>query len=252
MTDKAKKSLTQPAFLICAALLGVAGAGKVVAITLFPDKNPFAKEPIELQKPFDQLDEEKLLPYKVIRKDKIQNPEVVESLGTEDYIQWTIEDTSAGENTPVRYCSLFITYYSKPDRVPHVPEECYIGSGNEQLGRQSLDINVENKEDPIEIRHLIFGPANTALELRNSKFSRMYVFSVNGKYANDRAGVRAILGANIFGRHSYFSKVEWEFFGLAFGRRIRPRIEDDIAASEKLLSKLLKVLENEHWPEIEE
>jgi hypothetical protein len=57
------------------------------------------------------------------------------------------------------------------------------------------------------------------------------------------------LDKNLFGKHSYFSKVELKFFNTRFGTRIYPAKKEAIAASQKLLSTLLPVLEKEYWPE---
>jgi hypothetical protein len=117
----------QPAFLICVAILAIAGSGMSIAVKSFGVY--LRKEPLPLRKSLDLLDEKALAFYKVISKDKIVYEEVVKGLGTEHYIQWVLEDTNAGTNSRTRYCSLFITYYGLPDVVVHVPEECYMGSG---------------------------------------------------------------------------------------------------------------------------
>ena len=85
------------------------------------------------------LDEKLLEPYKVLEKSKIDNKDVLESLGTEDYLQWILEDTTVDVLSPVRNCSVFITYYTgNPDQVPHVPEACYTGGGNEVKDKFSV------------------------------------------------------------------------------------------------------------------
>ena len=56
----------QPAFLICTAVLALAGVGMSVAtqrLGLY-----LKKEPLPLKKPLDALDEGKLAPYKVVAK----------------------------------------------------------------------------------------------------------------------------------------------------------------------------------------
>ncbi|MHC4084712.1 MAG: hypothetical protein ACYSU3_07240, partial [Planctomycetota bacterium] len=52
----------------------------------------------------------------------------------------------------------------------------------------------------------------------------------------------------IFSKYSYFSKVEWKFFNIRFNKLIYPGKEEAIAASQKLLSVILPILEKEHWP----
>ncbi len=72
------------------------------------------KEPIQLRKSLDLLDENGLSHYTVEpqNKLKIENQEIVKELGTQDYIQWIVEDSNVPLNSPVRKCFLFITYYS--------------------------------------------------------------------------------------------------------------------------------------------
>jgi len=251
------KPLMQPAFVVCIIVLAVACASKQAVIEFTGAK--LKKEYIGLRKSFDLIDESAFKPYKVVEKSKIDNKDIVESLGTEDYIIWKLEDTEAGQYSPVRYCSLFITYYGMPDRVPHVPEECYVGSGNQQTGKKSFSLTINNDAADtdsagidIDIKHLLFEPTNTSVDKLSSEFSRMYFFRVNDGYANDRMGVREIMWSNVIGKHSFFSKVEWEFFGMGYGTYTRPKEEEIVKASEKLLSVVLPILENEHWPLWEE
>src|SRR4030042_1915767 len=90
------KYYVQPAFLICAVVLATAGASMSIAIKSFGLY--LKKEPCPLKKPLDLLDEKGLTPYKVISKGKIENQDVIETLGTEDYIQWVLEDLDSPAN----------------------------------------------------------------------------------------------------------------------------------------------------------
>jgi hypothetical protein len=101
------------------------------------------KKSLPLKRSFDQLDEKLLEPYRVLEKSKIDNQDVLESLGTENYLQWFIEDTTVDAMSPVRNCSLFITYYTgNPDQVPHVPEACYTGGGNQVVSSSSIVLDL--------------------------------------------------------------------------------------------------------------
>jgi hypothetical protein len=241
------KYYTQPAFLICAVILAIAGGGMSVAIKSFGIY--LKKDPWPLKKSLDLLDEKGLAPYKVVSKSKIQSEDVVDSLGTEDYIQWVLEDLDAPANSAVRYCSLFITYYELPDRVPHVPEECYMGSGYQRLASDSVTFEMGTRKIPA--RYLVFTGIGSDYWKKSTKFSILYFFRANGDYVNSREDVRLVLNENIRGKHSYFSKVEWKFFntGLA-GRQgsVYPTKEEVVAASQKLLGVILPILEKEHWP----
>lgn len=204
------------------------------------------KEFLPLTKQFDLLNENDLAPYKVIHKGIIENEDEIKSLGTEDYLQWILEDTSVAKGSPVRICSLLITYYGLSDKIPHVPEECYIGGGYQQELSDKVAFNV-NKDSAIQQipgKYIVFSNPNADFLTAGSKFYVLYTFNVNGLYANNRSSVRIILMKNLKSKYSYFSKIEWSF------RHGRPNKGEVIKASEKLLAVLLPLLEDQHWPDL--
>ncbi len=235
------RSYLQPPFLICAGVL-------LLSAIAMP--KPVKKEPMPLKKSLDLMDENALAPYKVVSKYKITNQEVIESLGTRDYIQWLLEDSDTSADSPIQKCSLFITYYDLPDRVPHVPEECYSGGGNQRLASDSvtIEINKQGKVEKIPARYLVFAGTNSNIWGTDTRFPVLYLFNVNEVYANSRDDARFALNKNIFSKHSYFSKVEWKFFNTRFGQTIYPNKEETITASQKLLRVILPLLERDHWP----
>ncbi|MHC4313372.1 MAG: hypothetical protein ACYSW3_13010, partial [Planctomycetota bacterium] len=103
---------------------------------------PVKKESLPLKKSLDLLDENDLSPYKVVKKTEISDQDTLENLGTQDYIQWRLEDTDAAVDSTVHRCELFITYYGLSDRVPHVPEECYTGGGHQRLTSDSVTFEI--------------------------------------------------------------------------------------------------------------
>ncbi len=236
----------QPAFMICAAILALTGAGMSIAIDNLGVY--LKKEPIQLKKSLDLLDESGLSHYAVEpqNKIKIENQEIVKELGTEDYINWIIEDTNVSADSPVRKCFLFITYYSSPDRIPHVPEECYTGGGYQKMSSSSVTLNIDNNETRnISAQYLIFGNDNRNILLNQRKFPVLYFFRVNGEYAGSREEARIALNKNLFRKSSYFSKVE-----IAFNQSAQaPDKEQTIKATESLLNVILPILEKEYWPE---
>ncbi len=252
MKQQSMKSYFSPAFLVCAAVLLTAAAGKEAVIRYFG--LVMTKEPIKLQKPLDELDETALAAYKVQHKSIIDR-ETLESLGTEEYLQWILEDTEAASDSPLRYCSLFITYYTgNPDMVPHVPDECYVGGGKSRLTGQTVRIEVPREKSPddtqtVGLQYVVFGQAGNNVIEAETTFSVQYLFHVNGRYTEDRTQTRLALGSNWTSPYSYFSKVEWFFFGMdAFGRTY-PDKEQTLSASRQLLAQLLPELERNHWPD---
>lgn len=248
--SSAKKLFLKPSFVVCAALLLTAAVSKEAVIRVFGIH--MTKLPIPLQHSLDELSEAALLPYAVRDKSKIQNRDVVESLGTEEYLQWILEDPQAAPGSPTRYCSVFITYYTgNPDMVPHVPDECYIGAGNVLLNTQTLTIEVPREPDPqnVSFQYILFSRTDKNT-LREDKFSVQYLFHVNGRYGGSRTDTRLALGSNWRSKYSYFSKVEWNFFGKdGFNATVYPDKEQTLEASEKMLAVLLPELERNHWPD---
>ena len=204
------KTYLQPAFLICVTVLGIAAAGMSMAVKTFGVY--LTKEPWPIKKSLDLLDETAIGPYRVEVKGKIDNKDILESLGTDDYIQWTLVDPQAPIGSPVRRVMLFITYYKRADQVPHVPEECYGGAGFEQLKSESIELNtgVANL-GTIGATYLLFAKSSMSQWQNISEFPVVYLFNINGQYANSRNQARTILGKNIFGKHSYFCKIELVF-----------------------------------------
>jgi hypothetical protein len=250
MSNNKKSPYMQSAFLICASVLLLACVSKKVVLDYIFEFTK--KTPIALEKSLDEIDREKLAPYKVVNVSEIGDKEVVEALGTEDYIQWILEDTEVSEKSPVRFCQLFITYYPMATRVPHVPDECYTGSGYEKRAGRYVSLDIDGQADPIKMRLLVFGGKKSEIWSSDPDFSRMYFLLVNNEYVCTRTGARQVFGKNLRGKHSFFSKVEWEFYGRSSGGRIRPSDEQNTTASEKLMAKLLPVLEKEHWPDLAE
>jgi hypothetical protein len=263
MKGNVKRQYIQPSFLICVAVLAVSGSAMSVVKSYLGIR--MIKKALPLRKSLDLINEENLVPYIVRERQKIDNKDVLEALGTEDYIQWVLENTDAEKNSPLRYCALFVTYYTgNPDRVPHVPEECFFGAGNQRFETEDITFvinattastGVEDKpggrkqRQKIPARCLIFGKKDTDLWQDGSKFPVFYTFQVNGVYRGNRTTTRLALMSNITGKYSYFSKVEWQFYNMILGKRIYPEKEDGIAASEKLLGVVLPILEKDHWPD---
>ena len=207
------KSFIEPSFLVCAIILAAAGISKSVVIQKLGIQ--LIKLPIPLKKPLELLDETELEGYKVVNKVKIDNKDVLESLGTKEYLQWTLEDSSADKSSTVRYCSLFITYYTgNPDQVPHVPEECYVGGGNQCVSKESAKITINHSDvlttelpNEITVRYSVFSNTSADIWAESTKYPVLYFFKVNGAYASSRTGARKIMGENLFGKYSYFSIV---------------------------------------------
>lgn len=234
----------QPAFICCVAVLALSSTGMSVMIKALG--GCLVKQPMPLRKSFAQMDEASLHPFSIVSKHRIENQDILKSLGTEDYIQWVLEDPQPGEAPDSQAVMLFLTYYGLPDRVPHVPEECYLGGGFQCLATDSLSIPLgePGAAAPIPVRYLLFGEADTGLVGSNGRVPVVYLFRVNGQYAGSRDEARMLLNKNLFGKSSYFSKVEL-VFNQGPARLTR---EQTVVRAARLLNVLLPILEREHWP----
>ncbi len=235
------RAYLQPAFVICVVVLALSG----VAMSKFD----IEQEPWLLKKSLTLLEREDLGPYVIASKQEIENKDVLKNLGTEDYIQWVLEDTEASFDSPTRKVMLFVTYYALADRVPHVPEECYVGAGHQLLASDEMKFTIEGPggEQEVPGRALVFQKTSSDFWSGGEKFSAFYLFSVNGIYAASRESVRFALNRNMFSRHSYFSKVEWSFYASS-GVKSYLEKEEAKRAGEKLLAVILPILETKYWP----
>jgi hypothetical protein len=250
ITQIIKANYIQPAFLICAGVLLITGS--LMSVTIKRLGIYLNKEPIPLKKSLSQLDSFNLAPYKVVHKSRIENKDMLETMGTDEYIQWELEDTTASETSNARFCSLFITYYPLPDVVPHRPEECYLGSGNRLSGSEAVTFEIYDggKKQQVNASYLLFTGTEPGQFMAEKTFGLLYFFSVNGKFLGGRGDARFnVLMKNLTGKFSYFSKVEWKFYNYKFGRITYANKEESMEASRKMLSVILPILEKEHWPD---
>lgn len=238
-----KRIFSRPSFVICVVVLGVCAGG--LKLTAEWMNLNFRKEEAPLRKEFDDLDVARLTPYKVLNKAVIPD-DILEELGTEQYLQWSLEDTSVDVTDPGRYLALFITYYTgNPDKVPHVPDQCYTGGGGliKNSGNYTLEIKgLGIDDDELPVRVLDVHMENV---LGETKKTVMYFFGVNGTFRCTRDQVR-LLQNNLFDKYAYFCKVE-----VSFVRSDKMSRQKNLAAAQNFFGVLLPLLIEEHWPDWE-
>ncbi len=236
----------RPMVLICALVLASSAVGIHVGAKRL--KWHFRKEAVPLRRSLDDLDEHRLFPYVAFNKQKIANPDVEKELGTEDYIQWMLEDKSVDRSDPARYVQLFITYYTgNPDKVPHVPDWCYVGSGGVVSKSQNRTITVPGiglaqEEDALPVRMLTILLPGSGIGQREQR-TVTYFFAVNGTYRCTRNQVR-LLQNNFRDKYTYFSKVEVFFPGSK-----NMSEEKTLQAVEKICRVVVPVLYERYWPD---
>lgn len=228
-------------FLVSATLLTIAAVLSGPVANWMQIKHN--KQALPLKAPLSTLEERAIAPYRVVRR-QILEPMVVDALGTDQYLSWVLEDTSVPEGNPVRNVHLFVTYYSGgPGLVPHTPDVCFIGSGYQPAQRH------ENRE--IDVSEL--GSRSWTVPVRICTFVRtqvfdsqemsvVYTFNCNGRFVATRNGVRILINSPM-NTYAYFSKVE-----VSFPRATRA---ESVEGARKLLSHVLPILTEHHWPDFE-
>lgn len=239
-----QQMLQNRGFLACLLLL-IAVTGSFKAISARTGSISGPKQAVPLRKPLKHMDTAKLAPYELLRQTDIK-AEILEGLGTDQYIQWTLQDNAILDRfAPEAFVNLFITYYTgTPSQVVHVPEQCYSGGGYSILNEEIVQVPIPELQQTIAVKVLTFD--RPAFLNRDSRVV-MYMFHANGRFAPDGKIVTTIIN-NPHDRHGYFSKVEVSF-GTA---EATPSLEQSIEAGKKMFQKLIPILVREHWPDWKE
>lgn len=242
-------------FLVCAGMLLVMTVGfNAVARKKGINFNPL---PVPLRKQLAQLDQTALSPYKQLKVQTIQ-ADVLNALGTDQYVQWVMADPYLDDGTLSpsarssewastgwpRMFNLFVTYYTGiPDPVPHVPEACLEGSGYDLVESRadSVEIDTIHGKETVPIRVGVFDPPG---KLGGQQRIVVYTFHANGGFRDGRLGVLRAFGTS---KYLYFSKLELAF---DIGRGY-PNEEAIVAAAKRVLRVVGPVLVERHWPDWE-
>lgn len=234
------KGFVAASIILLLSALGIDAIARKLQIT-------FVRKPVPLKKSLHDFDYKKLYPpYKMLKVIKLES-DIVEALGTDEYLHILFDDTSIDPNNPGKYVSFFVTYYTgSVDQVPHVPDVCYQGGGYDPIGADNTYLIIPQlglPEDKLPVRVLLFRDTKSTLIPQIKPV--IYFFSVNGRFRATRNEVRLAL-ADIREKYAYFSKVEIAFIG------IQPTKEEALKLTEKFLKKALPVLLTDHWQDWQE
>ncbi|NQU75255.1 MAG: hypothetical protein HQ546_02935 [Planctomycetes bacterium] len=149
--------------------------------------------------------------------------DVVETLGTKDFISWFYKDNIKSKERSLAYIRVHVAYYTGLlDAVPHVPDACMLAGGAQKAGESVVtwrlpDLPAQWRNwQQVDVRRSAF----TRRTARSGQVDSLvyYVFSVNGAAANSREQVRTML-ADPRDKYCYYAKVELEAnrFGLRNG-----------------------------------
>jgi hypothetical protein len=241
-------------FYVCLACLLISAATMDVLarrLNLY-----FQKQPVPLRRPLAALDQSKLLPeYRLhVRQPDSLSEDAVESLGTREYLNWTIVDLDRERGDPTSVAHLSIAYYTgKPNLVPHVAEECVQAWGAALVGVPSTEripvagVGAPDGRIPVRVCDFESTRVNRANVLGPSAplatFKVLYLFHVNGEYKTTRNEVR-LAQSNPFHRYAYYVKVEVRFTDYSFQGNASE--EASIAATGRLLRKIMPILLDDH------
>jgi exosortase len=178
-------------------------------------------------------------------KDDVLSKEIVEALGTEQYLSRWYENWAVPEGEPGRYVRLHVAYYTGMiDTVPHVPERCFQAGGALPISVDDVQLQIDpeaarpaENSDGLIVPALLQDPLDPSMagteaylpsdDIRATQFSFLagenadpshvlYFFAANGKYLASPNAVR-MEGFNIRDKHSYYCKIEVQVVGQSDG-----------------------------------
>jgi hypothetical protein len=146
--------------------------------------------------------------YVATEPDEILEKDIVDSLGTPDYLVRQYTDTTKKPGEPGWLINLNLNYYPTGDSTPHVPEICWAGGGWQEADNSRNFFSVPNvqghdgRDIDLRMRLISFVAKNgqSADAADGPVYSNVgYVFHVNGNYV---AGAQEVVSQ--FWRASYF------------------------------------------------
>ena len=253
------RAIGRPQFLAAFVVLLVA-AVSLNAATQFL-RLYFKKEPVALVKPLETLPA-KLGPWIQVSKDQPLNAEMLDVLGTREYIfrdyidtrlvdKKVIDDVLSNDKTgnerggliasirsknPAAHVRMAVTYYTgMVDTVAHIPDRCYVADGFVPDTKETPTWTMANKlHQPVDVRvsSIHFEEAEAAAQAVTKNVA--YFFHCNGEYEYDAIfGVRARL-QDLSERHAYYAKIE-------VMTEMRDRAKSDATIADFLTSALPEV-----------
>jgi hypothetical protein len=170
----------------------------------------FDKPPAPLSKPLPEMSLRLGAGERYIAAgpDERMNAEMVETLGTSDYLVRPYRDTALAANTPGSVVNLNLNYYDTGSSTPHVPEICWAGSGRVEVksGQNVFIVKGVKRKDgsliDLPMRMISFEPPAGQPKVSPTgepMYSNVaYIFHVNGQYV---AGVQEV--TSLFWKASY-------------------------------------------------
>ena len=189
------------------------------------------KEPIDLRRPLYGLP--KVVGTWKRTSESTMSDEIVQELGTTQYINWQFTDKSRSSNQPGSSVWLHIAYYTGVgSTVPHVPDRCIVAGGGEGVDVPLIDIQLDgpqyrktelgyaapSQREPagVTIPKLDFKATDFRYRFRSQEqvHSVVYFFISNGKILPTPDFVR-LHAINPRDRFTYHCKIELGLYGIS-------------------------------------
>lgn len=215
----------------------------------------FRKQAVPLKRSLQSFDAAALAPQytRDPSSDQYQmTADMVDTLGTTEFFQLTVNDTALPVGHPGRTARIFVTYYTgKPDMVPHVPDECYLAGGYEPIDTRTVEVPVsgigaEDNEIPVRVVTFRTSQEQQMIGGEPAVVPVMYFFHANGKYATTRDELRLALSMDLFQRYAYYAKIEVTFPDVSRLSAERARTVS-VERLGPLLERLMPVLLNDYF-----
>ncbi len=132
------RSLRNPGFLTAFVVMGAAGVGIKAGIerySIYLQKKPIYAEPVGGEERSFRGLPTKTEHWEQVGQDRLVPVEELEVLGTENYLTRMYAERHPPAGKPARVIEFHAAYYTGSiDTVPHVPERCFTGAGNDLVG----------------------------------------------------------------------------------------------------------------------
>jgi hypothetical protein len=178
----------------------------------------FDKPPAPLTRPLPGMRTDLGARYRADGVDKSLDAEMIETLGTPDYLVRRYRDTTLEASAPGALLNLNVNYYATGTSTPHVPEICWAGSGMEEASASRISFPItglkrkdgRGKLSDVTMRMISFVPPSGRTV--NAKGEAIYcnvayVFQVNGMYVTTKEEVTSLFWKASY-RYAYHSKIE--------------------------------------------
>lgn len=239
-TQPAPRRSNSVAYAIALVILLGAAAGLSFAVAEL--KLYLRKLPIEVDRKVSSVPTETTT-WKQVGADEVMSTEMVEELGTKNYVsrRFIRKDAAAGKSDDAMVLDLHLAYYTgMVDTVPHIPDRCLVGGGWSIAGETRVvpmnldqDASVWTRENVPEESGVIYsarlGPMSSQPGLRvrlprdadqiafrfnpytHPKESRKlyagYFFIANGGHCHRAEDVR-LLAFRLTDSYAYYLKVQ--------------------------------------------